>query len=309
MNKNKFLILGFLTLIVSTSTGCSIMKPYNKPEFQTIQANQTAFLIPLVGDTSEQGVFESETLLAQTKVATKEVQIPKRWVQTGRMHWKGEWKASARLITVDRSPVTREWTNEADGNGTSTNNEAVTTKTKDGIKVLLNVNSTALIEEANATKYLYFYNTNPLSQVMDTEIKTMVHSKLIEQLGKIELDELDAEKIMDSVRTEVTEYFAQRGITITALGLASEPVLPDDIQKAMNERIKAEKAQETQAIANKTAEDKAKSEAEQMKLRQETFQKQLEMKKLEIQEKAIEKWNGALPSVTGSETLNILGQK
>lgn len=301
----KTLLLGFVAVASMTSlTGC--VKPYNKPEFQTIQANQTAFLIPLIGDTSEQGVFESEALLAETKVATKEVQIPKRWVQTGRMNWKGEWKPSARLITVDRSPVTREWTT---GAGTSEKNEAVTTKTKDGIKVILNVNSTALIEEANATKYLYFYNTNPLTQVMDTEIKTMVHSKLIEQVGKVSLDELDAEKVMNQVREEVEEYFSDRGITITALGLASEPVLPEDIQKSMNEKIKAEKAQQTQAIANKTAEDKAKSEAEQMRIRQETFQKTLDMKKLEVQQKAIEKWNGALPNIMGADAMTVLNQK
>ena len=33
-------------------TGC--IKPYDKPEFVTIEASQTAFLVPLVGDSSNQ---------------------------------------------------------------------------------------------------------------------------------------------------------------------------------------------------------------------------------------------------------------
>lgn len=294
----KALLLGLISVASMTSlTGC--VKPYNKPQFETIQANQTAFLIPLVGDSSNQGVFESEALLAETKVATKEVQIPKRWVQTGRMNWKGEWRPSARLITVDRSPVTREWTNEANGNGTSANNEAVTAKTKDGIKVILNINSTASIEEENATKYLYYYNTRPLENAMDTEIKTMVHSRLIEEVGKVNLSDLKADEVMNAVEKEVKEYFLDRGITITALGFASDPIYPDDIQKSMNEKFKAEKAQEAQAITNKTAEDKAKSQALQAKLQQETLQSQLKLKELEIQQTLANKWDGSMPKVVG----------
>ena len=72
----KKIVLFVLTLIMICTclTGCR--KPYDKPEFVTIEASQTAFLIPLVGDTTEQASFESEELLSQAKVATKEIQIP-----------------------------------------------------------------------------------------------------------------------------------------------------------------------------------------------------------------------------------------
>lgn len=293
-----------LTLATMTTlTGC--VKPYNKPQFETIESNQTAFLIPLIGNTSEQGVFESEALLAETKVATKEVQIPKRWVQKGRMYWNGEWRPSARLITVDRSPVTREWTAES-ADGTNTVNQGVTAKTKDGIKITLNVNSTAQIDEAMATKYLYYYNTNPLAQVMDTEIKTMAHSRLIEEVAKYDLKDLDIKVIVKTVREEVQEYFLGRGITITALGLSSDPVYPDDIQKAMNEKVKAKQSQEAQAIVNQTAEDKAKSEAEQARLQQATLKSQLELKELEIKATLASKWDGKLPTISGGTGTNFI---
>ena len=54
------------------------------PELVTIEASQTAFLIPLIGDINDQGAFESEELLLEAKIATKEIQIPHRWVQLGR---------------------------------------------------------------------------------------------------------------------------------------------------------------------------------------------------------------------------------
>lgn len=63
----KFIVLALtLILVCSMFTGCR--RPYDKPEFVTIEASQTAFLIPLVGDTSEQGAFESEELLTEAAV-------------------------------------------------------------------------------------------------------------------------------------------------------------------------------------------------------------------------------------------------
>ena len=81
----KLIVLGLLLIMVcALFTGCR--KPYDKPELVTIEPSQTAFLVPLIGDTGNQGSFESEDLLLEAKVATKEIQIPHRWVQTGRRH-------------------------------------------------------------------------------------------------------------------------------------------------------------------------------------------------------------------------------
>ena len=94
-------------MIVMCLCFASCRKPYDTPEFITIEPSQTAFLVPLVGDSSNQASFESEEMLAQAKVATKEIQIPHRWVQTGRRGYQGEYRASATLIIVERKPVSR----------------------------------------------------------------------------------------------------------------------------------------------------------------------------------------------------------
>lgn len=72
----KVIFLAMILVIILTFAGCR--KPYDKPEFVTIEASQTAFLVPLTGDTTQQASFASEELLDQAKVATKEVQIPHR---------------------------------------------------------------------------------------------------------------------------------------------------------------------------------------------------------------------------------------
>ena len=53
----KIVLVVLMLVMVMSLAGCR--RPYDKPEFRTIEASQTAFLIPLVGDTSDQGVFES----------------------------------------------------------------------------------------------------------------------------------------------------------------------------------------------------------------------------------------------------------
>ena len=67
----KKIIILTLTVVMSLAmfTGC--VKPYDKPEFVTIEPHQTAFLIPLVGDTSAQASFESEEMLMQAETFSR----------------------------------------------------------------------------------------------------------------------------------------------------------------------------------------------------------------------------------------------
>ena len=170
----KFIVITAIVVMgLFSLTGCR--RPYDKPEFKTIEPSQTAFLIPLIGDTSDQGAFDSEELLLETKVATKEIQIPHRWVQTGRRHWRGEWRPSATLIVVERKPVSRSW--ESGDSAAASANKAIFGETADAIGVYVGMNCTAMIEEADAAKFLYRYNNTPLSTIIDTDIKKMVEDR------------------------------------------------------------------------------------------------------------------------------------
>ena len=167
-----FVMFTILTAICFSFTSCR--RPYDKPEFKTFEASQTAFLIPLVGDTSDQGVFDSEELLLEAKVATKEIQIPHRWVQTGRRNWQGEWRPTATLIVVERKPVSRSW--DSGNSAAESANKAIFAETADNIGIYVGMNCTAMIEEKDAAKFLYRYNNTPLETIIDTDIKKMVEN-------------------------------------------------------------------------------------------------------------------------------------
>ena len=260
--KNIFKLLIITVFIIIMCCGLvSCRKPYDVPEFITIEPSQTAFLIPLIGDSSNQASFESEELLLQAKVATKEIQIPHRWVQTGRRHWRGEYRASATLIVVERKPVSRSW--ESGDSTASSANKAVFGETADAIGIYVGMNCTAMIEEKDAAKFLYRYNNTPLETIIDTDIKKMVEDEFNRATSQFKSTELHTNKsvIVETVKTNVTNYFKEYGITITVLGIKEGFSFENpEIQEALDAKFASE--QDLVIQQNKNEAELAKAEAE-----------------------------------------------
>lgn len=285
-------LLLILVMCLTMFTGCR--KPYDTPEFVTIEPHQTAFLIPLIGDTTNQASFESEEMLMQAKVSTKEIQIPHRWVQTGRRHWQGEYRDTMALIIVDRSPVTREWSS-TDGVGTSAVNQAIYAESAESIGFSAGMNCSAQIySEEDAVKFLYCYNNKPLSEIMDSEIRARVESRFVEECASRTLNEILTEKedIMQSVRDDVTTYFAERGITITVLGMKDGLEYDDTtIQKSINDKFSSEMKLTTQENENQRIISEAEALAEANRILSESLTDEV------LTQQFYEKWDGKLPEV------------
>lgn len=298
----KIAIVLIFAIMTALCTGC--VRPYDKPEFVTIEPSQTAFLIPLVGDTEKQASFESEELLSNAKVAMKEVQIPHRWVQTGRWDWVGEWRPTAVLVVVDRKPETREWCSTTDI-GTSSSNQAIYAESSESIGFSVGMNCSAQIySEDDAVKFLYSYNNKTLAEIMDTEIRARVESDFVEQCAKRTLNEIlvQKEEIMAAVRNDVESYFAEKGITITVLGMKDGLEYDDpDIQRSINEKFSSEQKLVTQENENKRIISEAEAIAQANKILSESITDEV------LRQKYIEKWNGELPDYVGNNDNFMIG--
>ena len=306
----KFLFAVIMVLTLFSLTGCR--KPYDKPEFVTIEASQTAFLIPLVGDTTSQASFESEELLAEAKVATKEVQIPHRWVQTKRHNWQGEWRPSAKLIVVERKPVSRSW--ESGSSTADSSNKAIFGETSDNIGIYVGMNCTAMIEEKDAVKFLYRYNNTPLETIIDTDIKKMVEDKFNIETAKYTSTDLGSVKgtIMEDVKDYVVDYFKEYGITITVLGLKEGISFENpEIQKAIDAKFASEQELVIQQNKNEANIAKAEAEAKAIIIAAEA---QADANRLLTQsltneiltQMYYEKWNGELPYIYGANEGSLI---
>ena len=322
-----------VTALAFTS-GC--MKAYDKPEFVEIDTSETGFLIPLEGDTTQQAKFQSEEYLKQRKVAAKRVQITHRWSQEGRLANDGRWLPTVRLVKVNRSPVTREWntpqTTVANG-AIQRSDKAIWIESGDSVGFSMGFTCTGFISEDDAAKFLYWYPSGSLADVMDREARGRIQQIAAEVAARYPLDALRSKKqeISDAVKLDLTNFFAARGITITTVGMfggmtyenpAIQKAIDEtfiaqqlktvseakfDAQKKENERIEleasaiAEKARREalgQADARTTA---AKAEAEAIRMINTAAQEAqsnpllLQLKSLEVEKARVEKWDGRYP--------------
>lgn len=311
--------IGMCVLLVSM-VGC--FRPFEPVQLEIIGTNEEGFLIPLKGDNKKQASTDSLTMLQESLVSVKQVQIPQQWVPKGYeyMGANGEWKPAATLIKVDRSPKTREWT--ADPNsGTSNKNEAIWVMTSDQVEFSTGWTCTARIKDReDAVKFLYNYPNGSIESVLDREVRALVQTTFAGEVTDQPMEKLrnEATPHITKVVNTVTEFFAERGLQITNLGISGGFIYKDKkIQDTLVELFNAEQAkaialakaqaakEEATGLAD-AAKEKANGEAEAIKAIADAkkyeidqalanLETYMELKRLENQNAMIEKWDGKQP--------------
>lgn len=317
-----------MLLVLCTTGGC--WRPFEPVQLETINPNEEAFLLPLLGDVKAQTSTNNEEYLRSNLVYTKQVKIPQQWVQKGfeTLGPNGNWRAAAILVKVDKSPVTREWT--ADSNsGTSNKNEAIWVMTSDQVEFSTGWTCTARIATRDdAVKFLHNYPNGSLQNVMDTEVRAKLQAAFGLEVTDLPMDTLrkEATPHIVSVTTDVNEFFKERGITITNLGITGgfvykDKTIMDTMVKVFNaeqEKAIASAAFQAQDMKNKTveseAEGKAKAllttkqaEADGIKLVADAKAYEIEkakgdgeiylsLKRLELEREKLTKWDGRFPT-------------
>jgi hypothetical protein len=296
-------------LLAALLSGCGPPKVLDVVE---IKPNATCWVIPLdSANQSAQTKFNSVGFLEEKKVATKRVMVDKVQRQTGRMWWDYEWIPAVRVITVDRSLVTREWT-DSDKTGTSTVKQGIPVITKDSIKLTVGLTITANIEEEDASKYLYYHGEKPLSDVVDQNLRSFAVAELTRQFSSMNLQDAQQNQteIYSNLFHDAVLAFKQKGITIQYLGNAEGMEYNDQkIQEGINlsyaaqQDIKtAEQQQQAIKIRNETKIMEAEAEATaagKLEAAKEaaTLKNLLEIKMIEAKARMLmaSNWNGQLP--------------
>lgn len=330
--KIRTIIIASACLAAAFLTGCA--RPYDTPEYVEVKANETAYVVPLEGAADAGVKFDSEAYLDKLKVATKRIQIPHRWNQTGReiVFPNGEWIDTVRVITVDRSPVTRQWDNGADRKPNE-KDQAIWLESADSIGFSTGFSVTAMVREQDTSKFLYAYKATSLAEVMDRELRARIQSVASDVAARYKMDVLREKKneLIDKVRSDVLPFFAEKGITITTIGqFGGFRYENEKIQLAIDDTFVAQQAKvknaallEAQTDANarieleatalaQAARTKAKGEADgklsvfnaeadgisavNKALAAANQNPQLvELKRLDVEKVKAERWDGKLP--------------
>lgn len=293
------------SMIMAMMTSCT---PVKVPDVIEVKSNETAWAIPMDGSSQDGQIkFNSVGFLNNKKVASKRIWVDKVPRKTGRFYWDIEWIPAIQVISVDRSLVTRQWT---DGKaGTSTDDEGVGVVTKDSVKLRVGLTVTASIDEDDASTYLYYHGARPLAQVLDQNIRSFAVAELTRDYSELSLSEAQTQgdRIYKSLFDAARKAFKPKGVTIQYLGNAEGLTYADStVQSAINARYLAEQSvktaeqeQNAQKIRNQTLVMNAQTEsdaAQRLLASKEaaTFKNELNIKIMQAQ--AALKWNGQLPA-------------
>jgi hypothetical protein len=314
-----FVKISCLSIVVVTLlVGCM---PYKGEKFVEVQNNETAFVIPLEDKLDKQKKLKSLQALESYQVAIKRIDIPRRWRKTGRLWFSGEWIDTVKVIKVDRSPITREWTAGRD-TGTSSKNEGIWIESEDSVSFSTGFTCTAYVREENAATFLYHYPNGRLATIMDNQIRAEIQSKAAEITSMYKMDDLRTKKgeIIKGVRDHVVGFFNQTGITVSTIGMFGGFTYENqDIQKAIDETFVSQQEKVVAAALYEAQEDKnrrivkeaeamkrsaiikANGEAEAIRVVAQAAAEAnsnpafLELRKLEVEGRRIDKWNGQYP--------------
>jgi hypothetical protein len=256
--KRTTMMMMLLGLMVGALTvGCG---DADQDESVDGKANETLFGVKLEGGQSSVK-FDSEKSLKSLQVAAKRVQIPHVKRSTGRMWNSFEYYPAIAIYIVDRSPETREWT--VGSGGTSRSNQGIWAESSDSVSFSTGITISAMIKEEDAAKFLYRYPatgggmTEPiegirrtipyrseLKSVMDREVRGKVQAVFSDFSAGYNMSDLRGKKlqIVEEIRKVVIPFFAERGITVTNVGLAGGFTYGNpDIQSAIDKVFVAQR--------------------------------------------------------------------
>lgn len=268
--KNGTFVMLFLALsfVVLSGTACATRaetasQGTGQQDVVELQPNQTAFLIPTIaGSLGDQQKFQSANYYADKKVPAKRILLDKDLIG-------GKWLPRNYVYIVDRTPVSRQWT-EDKGTGTTAANEALCAETNQSIRVCFQIAVAVAVTEDDAATYLYYYPADklrdqnvggvyvstPLAQVVDNQVRNFALSILGRETKNRDLESTytQTNDIVTTTLRESAEFFKKQGISIVYLGMGGDLKLDPEIQSVINRLYVAQKEREiAKAQATTTA--------------------------------------------------------
>ncbi len=243
-------IVSMLAVVMVTLmlTGCGegFIKPFKEVVRVPVESNESAFVVPLLGENLEkQKNIMSIAYLEKNKVQSKLIEIPQKWVQTGRAFiWStGKYIDTVKVIKVNMSPQSRKW-DDVKTKGKAVD-DGFTVESSDSIGFIIGAVTQAKINQRDASLFLASYSGNNLTSILDADVRSFIGNILTRECGKLDIEacKLGKSKIFKTVKDETVKHFKQYGITITHLGQSGQiNYINEDIQKAIDKKATADAA-------------------------------------------------------------------
>jgi len=193
-------------------------------------------------------------------------------------------------------------------------NEEITFNSKEGLIIRADV---SLAYQLDAVKVPHFYvqfRSDNIDGFTHGFLRNIARDAFNEEGAGYSVEELYSnrkEEFLTKVRARINGQVADYGVKLEQMGFIGAPRLPTNVMDALNGKIQAiQDAQRAQnRVQQATAEAqiavaKARGEAESNRILTMSLSASLlQWRALEIQQLAVARWNGTLPTFTGSGTV------
>ena len=235
MKKLSF-IFALLVAMTVSFTGC--VRPYDKPEYVEVGPNETAFVIPMFTDenvkTEDQvHLNENVEFYQKNMVSSKLIQIPHKWIKTGRFVRSGYYKSTVRVITVDLTPRSGNWLQD--------DKNAIKVETAASQGITIPMSYTVRIKPEDAALYLSYYKAVDFQSVIDTQINRFFAQEAGKAFHTVEYKDVAKQRdiILTDAVEKTKEHFKAQGITIDQLAIVDGLVYDDkSLQSNIDEQAK-----------------------------------------------------------------------
>ena len=201
----------------------------------------------------------------------------------------------------------------------SETDESITFQDKEGTQINADVGISYAIKADKADTVFQKYRKG-VDEITDTYVRNMVRDAINSETSTMDVADVygpGKEKLMSNVTERVRLQVTDIGIIVEKIYWIGAMRLPPTITTAINSKIEAtQKAQQTQNEVERTRAEaekrliESRSQAEANRVLNASITSDLiRLKELEVQQTAIEKWNGQLPTTVAGTTMPFISVK
>lgn len=197
--------------------------------------------------------------------------------------------------------------------------ESITFQTKEGLSVNADVGFSYQIDPSKVLT-IFEKHRKGVDEITDVYLRNIVRDSFNKVASTMNVEAVygsDKNKFLDRVEQMVQQQIGDEGFVVKQLTVIGTMRLPKTVVDALNRKIEATQRAEQRENELREAEAQAKRKvieakalADSDKIRQQAItDKMIELKKLEAQFAAIEKWDGKLPQIQGTPENSFINLK
>lgn len=211
---------------------------------------------------------------------------------------------------------TAMWTSDVT-EGRRGRNDEITFNSKEGLTIKANVSLSYQLDQAKIPKFYVQFRTDNMDAFTHVFLRNVARDAFNEEAAKYTVEELYStkkEEMLGSVKNRINLIVAEYGVKIDQFGYIGAPVLPNNVLDALNSKIQA--IQDAQRAQNKLVQIQAEAqqkvanaagEAEaNARLTRSLTPELIKWRELMIQQEAVGKWNGELPTYTAGGGIPLI---